>query len=61
MPGVLNDRRTLTTVVSKGRPVDLDVPWPTRGHFAGEKVGQWTNVPLTRELAMSIDPGRPIR
>mmetsp|Transcript_3261 Transcript_3261/g.10871 ORF Transcript_3261/g.10871 Transcript_3261/m.10871 type:complete len:470 (+) Transcript_3261:14-1423(+) len=52
---VLNDRTRLRHVISKGRPVDLSVPWPERGRFPGEKVGNWTTVPLTRELAMSFE------
>eukprot|EP00930_Biecheleria_cincta_P093195 TRINITY_DN8339_c0_g1_i2.p1 TRINITY_DN8339_c0_g1~~TRINITY_DN8339_c0_g1_i2.p1 ORF type:complete len:513 (+),score=78.32 TRINITY_DN8339_c0_g1_i2:55-1539(+) len=52
---VLNDRTKLRHVISKGRAVDLSVPWPTRGHFPGEKVGNWTARPLTRELALSFE------
>mmetsp|Transcript_120556 Transcript_120556/g.257446 ORF Transcript_120556/g.257446 Transcript_120556/m.257446 type:complete len:505 (-) Transcript_120556:70-1584(-) len=51
---VLNDRSRLRHVVSKGRRVDLDVPWPTRSPFPGEKVGVWTSVPLTRDLAEGL-------
>ena len=58
---VLNDRHRLTAVISKGQSVNLEVPWPSRALYRGEKVVQWTGTPLTRELAMSIDPGRPIR
>merc|ERR1712151_185809 len=50
---VLNDRRRLRHVISKGRQVDLNVPWPERAHFPGEKVGVWTSVPLTLDLARS--------
>eukprot|EP00441_Pelagodinium_beii_P000305 CAMPEP_0197701032 /NCGR_PEP_ID=MMETSP1338-20131121/122709_1 /TAXON_ID=43686 ORGANISM="Pelagodinium beii, Strain RCC1491" /NCGR_SAMPLE_ID=MMETSP1338 /ASSEMBLY_ACC=CAM_ASM_000754 /LENGTH=431 /DNA_ID=CAMNT_0043284701 /DNA_START=135 /DNA_END=1426 /DNA_ORIENTATION=+ len=39
---VLNDRSRLKQVISKGRQVDLAVPWPSRKFFAGEKVGNWT-------------------
>jgi len=52
---VLNDRTRMRHVISKGRPVDLDVPWPARAHFPGEKVGNWTKTPLTRELAMGLE------
>jgi len=52
---VLNDRRRLKHVISKGRKIDLDVPWPTRGPFAGEKVGNWTKQPLTWDLAKEFE------
>lgn len=52
---VLNDRKRLRHVVSKGRQVDLSTPWPTRGHFPGEKVGNWTTRPLTYDLAQSLE------
>lgn len=51
---VLNEPKHLRHVISKGRPVDLTQPWPTRAHFPGEKVGNWTTKPLTRELAASL-------
>jgi imidazolonepropionase-like amidohydrolase len=51
---VLNDRKKLRHVVSKGRQVDLATPWPTRGHFPGEKVGNWTTKPLTVDLASQL-------
>eukprot|EP00929_Paragymnodinium_shiwhaense_P009962 TRINITY_DN114418_c0_g1_i1.p1 TRINITY_DN114418_c0_g1~~TRINITY_DN114418_c0_g1_i1.p1 ORF type:complete len:503 (-),score=91.71 TRINITY_DN114418_c0_g1_i1:24-1532(-) len=52
---ILNARERMKHVISKGRQVDLDRPWPTRSLFPGEKVGVWTSQPLTRELARSID------
>lgn len=52
---VLNDRRRLCHVISKGRKVDLTTPWPTRGHFPGEKVGNWTTVPLTWDEYRSLE------
>jgi imidazolonepropionase-like amidohydrolase len=52
---VLNDRRKLRHVISKGKLVDLNVEWPTRRFFAGEKVGIWTNQPLTWELAAKFE------
>jgi len=52
---VLNDRTRLRHVVSKGKQVDLNVPWPTRAPFYGEKVGVWTAVPLTQEVAQRFD------
>jgi hypothetical protein len=49
-------------MVSKGRAVDLDVPWPTRAPIGGDKAGhQWLIAPLTRALAMSVDAGQPAR
>jgi len=51
---VLNDRSRLRHVISKGRSVDLTTPWPERGFFPGEKVGNWTSRPLTRELAATL-------
>jgi imidazolonepropionase-like amidohydrolase len=54
---VLNDKRRLRQVISKGRQVDLNVPWPTRAPFPGEKVGVWTSTPLTWELANSLHGG----
>jgi len=51
---VLNDRTKMATIVSKGRLVDLDRPWPTRQPFAGEHVGVWTSRKLTREVAFSL-------
>jgi imidazolonepropionase-like amidohydrolase len=44
---VVGDRRNLRAVVSRGRPVDLDRPWPERAPLAGEKVGLWSAEPLT--------------
>lgn len=51
---VLNDRTKLRHVVSKGKAVNLDVPWPTRAPYPGEKVGVWTSQPLTRELSLTL-------
>ncbi|MCC5951332.1 MAG: amidohydrolase family protein [Acidimicrobiia bacterium] len=47
---LLGDRRRLRHVVSRGRPVDLDRPWPTRSPLAGEAVGVWSRQLLTREV-----------
>jgi hypothetical protein len=44
---VLGDRRRLRHVISRGRPVDLDRPWPQRAPLAGEHVGLWSAEPLT--------------
>ena len=46
---VLQDKRRLRAVVSRGRSVDLDQPWPQRGSIAGEKVGNWATEALTYE------------
>lgn len=48
---VLGDRSNLRHVISRGRPVDLDRPWPERRPLPGEKVGQWAAEPLTWEIA----------
>ncbi len=48
---VLGDRANLRHVISRGIPVDLDRPWPTRRPLPGEKVGQWAAEPLTWERA----------
>ena len=47
---VLGDRRNLRHVISRGRAVDLDRPWPERSPLAGEKVGLWSARPLTWDL-----------
>merc|ERR1712232_994573 len=52
---VLNDRRRLKHVISRGRMVNLNVDWPERKHFAGEKVGNRTSQLLTWELAAKMD------
>lgn len=46
---VLGDRRRLRHVVSRGRPVDLDRPWPTRRPLPSEKVGMWSTELLSWE------------
>ncbi len=47
---LLQDRRRLRHVFSRGRAVDLDRPWPERQLLAGERVGQWSAQPLTWDL-----------
>jgi imidazolonepropionase-like amidohydrolase len=47
----LQDRRNLRHVISRGRLVDLDGPWPSRERVPGEKVGNWAAASLTAELA----------
>lgn len=48
---VLADRSNLRQVISRGRAVDLDRPWPERSSLPGEKVGSWATKLLTREIA----------
>ncbi len=48
---VLQDRRNLRAVVSRGEPVDLSAPWPERRRIPGEKVGNWATEILTYERA----------
>lgn len=50
---VLGDRRRFRHVISRGRDIDLDRPWPERRALPGEKIGQWATRPLTRDL---VDP-----
>jgi imidazolonepropionase-like amidohydrolase len=49
--GLLGDRSTIRHVISRGRPVDLNRPWPQRKPLPGEKVGNWATELLTRDLA----------
>ena len=49
--GLLGDRANLRHVISRGVPVDLDRPWPERRALPGEKVGLWSERPLTWDLA----------
>ncbi len=49
---VLQDRSRLRHVVSRGRPVDLDRPWPTKSRLPGEKVGNWAEEILTWDRAV---------
>ena len=44
---VLGDRSNLLRVISRGRPVDLNRPWPTRSPISGEKVANWAAQILT--------------
>jgi imidazolonepropionase-like amidohydrolase len=48
---VLADRGNLETVISRGRPVDLERPWPERGPLPDERVSGWAQEVLTRERA----------
>ncbi len=48
---VLNDRTRLTAVISRGRAVDLDRPWPEWTPVRGWKVGAWAERSLTHAEA----------
>lgn len=48
---VLQDRSRLRAVVSRGVPVELDRPWPSRRRIPGEKVGNWAAEILTYDRA----------
>lgn len=48
---VLQDRSRLRHVISRGNPVNLDRPWPTKNRLPGEKVGNWADEILTWERA----------
>ncbi|HVW31058.1 MAG TPA: amidohydrolase family protein, partial [Acidimicrobiia bacterium] len=47
---VLADRRNLRAVIARGRPVDLDRPWPERTVWPKEKVGMYSQQLLTYDL-----------
>jgi len=51
---VLNNRKMLSTVISKGKEVDLTQDWPERAVFPGEKVGVWSTRPLTQDVANEL-------
>jgi imidazolonepropionase-like amidohydrolase len=48
---VLNDRRRLAAVVSRGEQVDLTAPWPEHGPLRGWKVANWAAETLTWDRA----------
>jgi imidazolonepropionase-like amidohydrolase len=48
---VLAYRSNLEAVISRGRRVDLDRPWPERRPLPGEKVANWSAELLTQEAA----------
>ena len=48
---ILGDRSRLRHVITRGRQVNLDRPWPERAPLAGERVGNWSQIPLTWEMA----------
>ena len=47
---VLQDRSRLRAVISRGRPVDLARPWPERSVWPKEKVGMYSQQPLTYDV-----------
>ena len=47
---VLADHANLRHVISRGQPVNLDRPWPTRSPIPGEKVANWAASILTSDL-----------
>ncbi len=52
---VLQDRRNLRAVVSRGELVDLTQPWPQRARISGERVNNWATETLTLERAIGRD------
>ena len=50
---VLQDRRRLRAVISRGKPFDLTMPWPERATLAGEKVANWAGQILTYDVAVA--------
>lgn len=50
---ILQDRSKLKAVISRGRQVDLERPWPTKRRLPGEKVSNWADEILTYDRAMS--------
>ena len=53
---VLNDRTRMRSVISRGRMVDLDRPWPEWTPVKGSKVGAWAAMSLTHEVAYGAEP-----
>ncbi|MFM1752820.1 MAG: hypothetical protein RL119_1782, partial [Actinomycetota bacterium] len=49
---ILQDRTKIRQVISRGRQVDLQRPWPTRRRLSGEKVSNWAQGILTYEIAV---------
>ena len=52
---VLQDRRNLHAVISRGDLVDLTQPWPRRAKITGERVSNWATETLTYERATGRD------
>ena len=51
---VLQDRRNLKAVISRGQQVDLSTPWPERRSIPGEKVSNWAGEILTYGRAVGL-------
>ena len=51
---ILNDKSRLTHIISRGKPVDLDRPWPSHSRIPGSKVANWAEQSLTYDLAMQL-------
>ena len=49
---ILQDRTKIRHVISRGRQVDLQRPWPTRLRLPGEKVSNWAQGILTYDIAV---------
>ena len=49
--GLLNDRRRMVEIISRGRRVDLSAPWPAHGPIPGGTVRNWADEILTYERA----------
>lgn len=47
---ILGDKRRFRHVWCRGKQVDLSGPWPTRQPLRGERVSNWSAVPLTWDL-----------
>ena len=52
---MLNDRSRFRHIIARGRPVDLDRPWPGHAPLPGGKVANWSSVVLTQEHAYGTD------
>jgi len=48
---ILNDKSRLVEVISRGKRVDLDRPWPEHGPIPGWKVANWASQILTYDTA----------
>jgi imidazolonepropionase-like amidohydrolase len=51
---ILNDKSRFTHIISRGKPVDLDRPWPSHTRIPGSKVANWAEQSLTYDLAMQL-------
>ena len=57
---ILNDKSRFAHVISRGKRVDLDRPWPTHSRIPGSKVANWAEESLTYERAMALKQSREI-